>query len=386
MDERVFFAAAPSYSQSAVDDAVEGLFRQLPAAVLLAPGKKVLLKPNLLSGTAPEKAVTTHPAVVKAVIRAAKRRGVAAADITVADSPGGPHASGLVKAAWKASGIAAVCAEEGVQLYTGTASGEAPKAEGAKRRFTLLEPVLAADVIIDLPKCKTHMMTGLSAATKNLFGCIPGLQKAEWHMRCPQKEDFGDMLIDLLLTVKPSFAVLDGVVAHEGNGPSGGSPRPLGFLAAAEDMLSMDLALCRMLGLAPESVPYLAAAGRRGLCPAAFDPALAAGETALFAPVENFRLPDSWRKMNFSDSAPPGSALGGARGGKVGRAPAPDRPGALHRLRPLRRDLSPAHHRAEEQKGSHQAQRLHPLLLLPRGLPGAGHRHKAVFPLSKTVR
>ena len=155
MDERVFFAAAPSYSQSAVDDAVEGFFRQLPAAVLLAPGKKVLLKPNLLSGTAPEKAVTTHPAVVAAVIRAAKRRGVAAADITVADSPGGPHASGLVKAAWKASGIAAVCAEEGVQLYTGIASGEAPKAEGAKRRFTLLEPVLAADVIIDLPKCKT---------------------------------------------------------------------------------------------------------------------------------------------------------------------------------------------------------------------------------------
>lgn len=381
MDERVFFAAAPSYSQSAVDDAVEGLFRQLPAAVLLAPGKKVLLKPNLLSGTAPEKAVTTHPAVVAAVIRAAKRRGVAPADITVADSPGGPHASGLVKAAWKASGIAAVCAEEGVQLYTGTASGEAPKAEGAKRRFTLLEPVLAADIIIDLPKCKTHMMTGLSAATKNLFGCIPGLQKAEWHMRCPKKEDFGDMLIDLLLTVKPSFAVLDGVVAHEGNGPSGGSPRPLGFLAAAEDMLSMDLALCRMLGLAPESVPYLAAAGRRGLCPAAFDPALAAGETALFAPVENFRLPDSWRKMNFSDSAPPGGALGGARGGKMGRAPAPDRPGALHRLRPLRRDLPPAHHRAEKQKGSHQAQRLHPLLLLPRGLPGAGHRHKAVFPL-----
>lgn len=193
------------------------------------------------------------------------------------------------------------------------------------------------------------------------------------------------MLIDLLLTVKPAFAVLDGIVGHEGNGPSGGSPRPLGFLAAAEDMLSMDLALCRMLGLAPESVPYLAAAGRRGLCPAAFDPALAAGETALFAPVENFRLPDSWRKMNFSDSAP-GRCAGRCPRWKSGSPPAEDRPGALHRLRPLRRDLPPAHHRAEKQKGSHQAQRLHPLLLLPRGLPGAGHRHKAVFPLSKTVR
>ena len=304
MDERVFFAAAPGYDQGAVDAAVEQLLGQLPAASLLAPGKKVLLKPNLLSGTAPEKAVTTHPAVVAAVIRAAKRRGVAAADITVADSPGGPRTPVLLKGAWKASGIAAVCAEEGVSLYTGTASGEAPKAPGAKRSFTLLGPVLAADIIIDLPKCKTHMMTGLSAATKNLFGCIPGLQKAEWHMRCPKKEAFGEMLVDLLLTVRPAFAVLDGIVGHEGNGPSGGNPRPLGFLAAAEDPLSMDLALCAMLGIAPERVPYLAAAQRLGLCPAAFDPALAAGETALFAPVENFRLPDSWRKMNFSDSAP----------------------------------------------------------------------------------
>ena len=304
MDERVFFAAAPDYSPAAVEAAVEQLLGQLPAAALLAPGKKVLLKPNLLSGTAPEKAVTTHPAVVAAVIRAAKRRGVAACDITVADSPGGPHASGLVKAAWKASGIAAVCASEGVNLYTGTASGEAPKAQGAKRRFTLLEPVLAADVIVDLPKLKTHMMTGLTAATKNLFGCIPGLQKAEWHMRCPQKDAFGEMLVDLLLTVKPAFAVLDAVVAHEGNGPSGGSPRPLGFLAAAQDPLSMDLAMCAVIGVEPERVPYLAAAQRRGLCPAAFDPALAAGETGLFAPAEHFRLPDSWRRMNFSDSAP----------------------------------------------------------------------------------
>lgn len=304
MDDRVFFAAAPRYDAETVDRAVEALLAQLPAAALLGPGKKVLLKPNLLSGTAPERAVTTHPAVVAAVIRAAKRRGVAASDIAVADSPGGPHTAGRVKAAWKISGIAAVCAAEGAVLVAGGAGGEAPRAGGVKRRFTLLEPVLAADVIIDLPKFKTHMMTGLSAATKNLFGCIPGLQKAEWHMRCPKKEDFGDMLVDLLLTVRPSFAVLDAVTAHEGNGPSGGSPRATGFLAASENLLSMDLALCAMAGLAPGQVPYLAAAHGRGLCPAAFDPALAAGEAALFKPVEHFRLPDSWRRMNFSDSAP----------------------------------------------------------------------------------
>ena len=304
MDDRVLFAAVPGYDQPAVDAAVERLLAGLPAAGRLAPGKKVLLKPNLLTGAAPGRAVTTHPAVLKAVIRAVKRRGVAAADITVADSPGGAHTPARLKAAYKVSGLAAVCGAEGVCLYTGAQSGPAARPAGAAREFTLLAPVLAADVIVNLPKLKTHMMTGLSAATKNLFGCVPGLQKAEWHMRCPQKEQFGDMLIDLLLTVKPAFSVLDGVLAHEGDGPSGGSPRPVGLLAAAEDALQMDLALCRMLGLEAARVPYLAAAMGRGLCADAFDGEKAAGEAELWRPLPGFLLPGSWRRVDFADSTP----------------------------------------------------------------------------------
>ena len=306
MDERVFFAAAPSYSQSAVDAAVEQLLRQLPAAVLLAPGKTVLLKPNLLCAAAPEKAVTTHPAVVKAVIRAAKRRGVAASDIIVADSPGGPHASGLVKAAWKASGIAAACAEEGVGLYTGAASGEAPKAEGAKRRFTFLEPVLAADVLIDLPKAKTHMMTGLSAATKNLFGCIPGLQKAELHMRFPDRERFGRMMAEVWQCVRPDLVVMDAVLAMEGDGPAGGAPRRVGCLIGGEDAWGIDLAVCRMMGLAPDSVPYLAGGMKLGLCPAALDERRLCGDTELAQPIPGWKLPSGAVRLDFTNRFPRG--------------------------------------------------------------------------------
>ena len=115
MDERVFFAAAPGYDRDAVDAAVERLLQQLPAASLLAPGKKVLLKPNLLSGTAPEKAVTTHPALVRAVIRAVKRRG--AQQITLADSPGGVYTPAVLHGIYRASGLAQVCEEEGAALY-----------------------------------------------------------------------------------------------------------------------------------------------------------------------------------------------------------------------------------------------------------------------------
>ncbi len=295
MDDKVYFAAAGSYGPAAVEAAVERLFCQLPAAAAIGPGKKVLLKPNLLAKHGPDKAVTTHPEVLRAVIRAVKRRG--ADDLLVADSPGGPYTPALVKGIYKASGLAAVCQEEQVPLYTACESAEA-------KGFTLLRPVLEADVLIDLPKLKTHMMTGLSAATKNLFGCIPGLQKAEWHMRLPEKERFGEMLVDLLEAVKPAFAVLDGIVAHEGDGPSGGTPRPAGFVAAAEDPLQMDLALCAMVGLEPAQVPYLSAAMRRGLCAERFDAAQAAGEAELFAPIRGFKLPSSWGSVDFADNAP----------------------------------------------------------------------------------
>lgn len=301
MDKNVYFAAAANYDQQTVDAAVERLFCQLPAAQVLG-GKRVLLKPNLLAKHTPERAVTTHPAMVRAVIRAVRRRG--AASITVADSPGGVYNPGILRSIYKVSGLTDVCREEGAALYTDCKSREVPAKGQVVKQFTLLEPVLDCDVIINLPKLKTHMMTGLSAATKNLFGCIPGLQKAEWHMRFPDKERFGGMLVDLLYTVKPGFAILDGILAQEGDGPAGGTPRMVGIVAAAEDHLQMDLALCRMLGIRPKDVPYLNAAISRGLCPEQFDPACAKGEGELCRPIPGYRLPSSWGSVDFADKAP----------------------------------------------------------------------------------
>ena len=301
MDNNVYFAAAASYDQQTVDAAVERLFCQLPAAEALA-GKRVLLKPNLLAKHTPERAVTTHPALVRAVIRAVRRRG--AASIMVADSPGGVYNPAILRSIYKVSGLADVCREEGAALYTDCRSRETASGGKLVRAFTLIEPVLDCDVLINLPKLKTHMMTGLSAATKNLFGCIPGLQKAEWHMRFPDKERFGEMLIDLLDCVKPGFAILDGILAQEGDGPAGGTPRMVGLVAAAENHLQMDLALCHMLNIRPKDVPYLNAAIGRGLCPERFDLACARGEGELCRPIPGYRLPSSWGSVDFADKAP----------------------------------------------------------------------------------
>ena len=292
MNDSVLARRVPSYDPALLDEAVEAIFAALPAAKRIGPDTKVLLKPNLLAKHAPEKAVTTHPEVVAAVIRAVKRRG--AKSITVADSAGGPATPALMKGIYRTCGMEAVCQAEGADLWLGTESGErSAPAGGLVSRFTLIQPVLEADFIIDLPKLKTHVMTGATAAVKNLFGCVPGLQKAEFHMRFPEKEHFGNMLIDLLGTVRPDMAILDAVVALEGDGPAGGDPRAAGLVMGGENLLQMDLACCGLMGLDPMRVPYLAAAHERGLCPTSFDEALWQGNVP-YAPIPGFKLPQSY--------------------------------------------------------------------------------------------
>ncbi len=120
-----------------------------------------------------------------------------------------------MQAIYRASGLAAACEQYGAALYTGCRALPR-KAQGVRvHEFNLIEPVHEADFIIDLPKIKTHVMTGMSCAVKNLFGTVPGLQKAELHMRFPEKQAFGEMLVDLCETVRPSLVIADGILAME---------------------------------------------------------------------------------------------------------------------------------------------------------------------------
>ena len=295
MAKPVIVQRANSYDQAQIDSAVEAVFAALPAVGRLGAGSHVLLKPNLLAKHPPEHAVTTHPAVITAVIRAVHRRGVPLSQIVLADSMGGVYNPTLMKAAYHASGMEQACRAEGIECYTGC-KWQLRKTNGALvQEFSLIQPVLEADFIIDLPKLKTHVMTGYTGAVKNLFGCIPGLQKAEWHTRFSDRERFGNMLIDLLQTVQPDMAVMDAVVGMQGDGPAGGEPREVGLILGSEDLLNLDLAACRMIGMPPMRVPYLEAAHRRGLCAEQFDLRDLAGDTAAFAPIQGYKLPSSYQ-------------------------------------------------------------------------------------------
>lgn len=295
MAKPVIVQRANSYDQAQIDSAVEAVFAALPAAGRLGAGSHVLLKPNLLAKHPPEHAVTTHPAVITAVIRAVHRRGVPLSQIVLADSMGGVYNPTLMKAAYHASGMEQACRAESIECYTGC-KWQLRKTNGKLvQEFSLIQPVLEADFIIDLPKLKTHVMTGYTGAVKNLFGCIPGLQKAEWHTRFSDRERFGSMLIDLLQTVQPDMAVMDAVVGMQGDGPAGGEPREVGLILGSEDLLNLDLAACRMIGMPPMRVPYLEAAHRRGLCAECFDLRDLAGDTAAFAPIQGYKLPSSYQ-------------------------------------------------------------------------------------------
>lgn len=301
MEHSVFVQKVDGYGVQ-VDQAVEAIFAASERARGLGPHSKVLIKPNLLAKHVPDHAVTTHPAVVAACIRALRRRGVQ--DIVVADSPGGLYNPSIMRSVYQASGLSWECRSLETQVYTECRSGIRAAQGKLVRQFQLLEPVLQADFIVNVPKLKTHVMTGMSCAVKNLFGTVPGLQKAEFHMRFPEKESFGDMLVDLCETVKPDLTVVDGVLAMEGDGPAGGVPRQLNLILGGENPYAIDLTVCHMMGLPAMAVPYLNAAHRRGLCPEKADPTWLCGDVKEADPIGDFRLPESYTNINFSNRAP----------------------------------------------------------------------------------
>ncbi len=253
---KVALAKCPDYSRANVERAVGELLGLLGGVGTFAsPGAGVFLKPNLLAGRPPEDAVTTHPEVVRAVARAVLDAGAKA---TVGDSPG---IGSLAEVAAK-SGITAVADELGIPLGPLTEAIAVPRPPGARfRKLLLARRVLDADLVINLPKVKTHQQMFLTLAVKNLFGCVVGREKIAWHLNAGRDARlFARALVEICHAVAPGLNIADGVVGMEGSGPSHGAPRRFGFLAASADPFALDAALTWLLGFRKEDVPVLAAA------------------------------------------------------------------------------------------------------------------------------
>jgi uncharacterized protein (DUF362 family) len=209
----------------------------------LPPGTspaRVLIKPNLLRGATPARAVTTHPALIVEAVRALREGGH---EVTVADSP----AIGTARGNLRAMGCLEAIGALGARVSTLGDATEVRLPTG--RLLPVSRCALEMDVILNLPKWKTHVQVGMTGAVKNLFGCVPGPRKAMQHIAYGHREgEFLEMLIGLAALLRPSLTVVDGVVAMEGDGPGGGTPRPCGWIFSGRDPVALDRVLASLMG------------------------------------------------------------------------------------------------------------------------------------------
>ena len=231
---------------------------------LIPRGSRVFLKVNLLTGKEPSEAVTTHPAVVQALASLLLEAGM---EVTIGDSPGGPFLSGRMDRIYRITGMKKAAEMSGARLNQNLESGEVvfPQAFRLKR-FDMMQAVLEADAVISLCKMKTHSMTQMTGAVKNVFGVMPGLTKAALHFRFPQLEDFAHAMVDICEKVNPIISVMDGIEAMEGPGPSAGAVNQAGVLLVSTCPHHLDLAAARWMGMDPNQAPLLFAARQRELC------------------------------------------------------------------------------------------------------------------------
>lgn len=286
MHTTVAVARCPDYSHG-VQQAVEKLLDDLGGLKqFVRPNQSVLIKPNMLTDASPEQAITTHPEVVRALIRLIKKEG---AKPTVADSP----TSVLeIEQVWECTGFRSLCKDENIPLINLEKAGSKQFTLG-KTSFSVAQPVLEADVLISVPKVKTHVLTVLTAAVKNMYGTIPGFQKTILHKIYPNPEQFGDFLAGLYGIVKPNLAVADAIIGMEGNGPSGGNPVNLGFLAASADAVALDIAICQLLGIDTRKVLYFRGLRDRDFGETDWQKIEILGDAQPLL-QKSFRLPGAW--------------------------------------------------------------------------------------------
>jgi uncharacterized protein (DUF362 family)/Pyruvate/2-oxoacid:ferredoxin oxidoreductase delta subunit len=284
MKSSVSIVKCPNYDENKV---LSGLRRSIDLIggiqTFVKKGHHVLLKPNLLYGKSPEKAVTTHPAIVKGVIEIVREAGGVP---FIGDSP---SIGSLMKAAEKA-GIKAVADEMKCPLVEFNRPVLPPNGKGKIfKQLEIDQTVLEADVIINLPKWKTHVQMLLTLGVKNLFGCIPGPRKALWHLKAGEdRKTFARILVDIYQVIQPSLTLLDGIVGMEGNGPNSGRPIPLGLILASGDSLSLDQIVCDLLGISRKSLLTNRVAFEQGLGKDKID---VVGERVEDVKISNFQFP-----------------------------------------------------------------------------------------------
>jgi len=292
MSTTVSLIRAQSYELNALRTAVEQLLEPLGGmGAIVKPGDRVLLKPNLLTASYPTKECVTRPELVYCVAQLVQAAG---GKPFLGDSPG----FGTVRGVAQANGYLPLMAELNIPIVE--FRGKRYEAAGEDFNHLLIsKEAMDADVVINLPKVKSHAQLMVTMGVKNLFGCVPGKMKAWWHMEAGKDSArFGAMLVETAQTINPDLTIIDGIIGHEGNGPMRGEPRALGVLGAARNVFALDRAIAEILRVDPAIILTVATSQRLGVCPE-----LADIDFPLCQPEElqiaDWRLPDTLVPIDF---------------------------------------------------------------------------------------
>lgn len=262
---------------------VEDVFKQFPKEV---KGKKVLIKPNMLGPFEQERGVTTSPLLIEALVDYLLEQG---ADVTVGDNPGGQ--GGGVIATAKKCGI--YQASKGHFENIGASCQLIDFNSRFAKQINISTAILEADILIDLPRFKTHAYAGISGSIKNMFGIVVGPGKAKLHFATPKPDDFHELLVDLYQVRVPDLIIMDGVYAMEGMGPTNGKLKQINKVLASDDGVALDATMTRMMGFDINLIRHILVAAERKIGVYKEEDIEVIGDASQ---IKDFELPISYSK------------------------------------------------------------------------------------------
>lgn len=252
---KVYVELSENYQYSSVQRAIFSMLESSEFSKKLFPKAKVLIKTNLLMKKSPEEAVTTHPAVIRAIAEFLIQKDVIP---IIGDSPAGPFTKGALEGIYRISGMSEVADKTGALLNYDIGFREVYHPDAVLlKKFDIIDVVLNADFVISAAKMKTHGMMTFTGAVKNLFGVIPGLTKAEYHFKLVEQENFAYHLIDIERFVRPDFSLIDAIDCMEGNGPSNGIKRHVGLLIGGVNPYEVDYTAAEIASIPSDWIPTL---------------------------------------------------------------------------------------------------------------------------------
>jgi uncharacterized protein (DUF362 family)/NAD-dependent dihydropyrimidine dehydrogenase PreA subunit len=239
MKRKVWIARCESYDEQLVEQVINDWFKQLGPINDWCHAQKVILKPNLLSARDPGKAITTHPAVIKAVAKAFLASGK---QVLVVESGVGKLSEETLRLAYRVCGLQALADEINLELNYDISYQ-------VINGHNILTPVADAEFIVNLCKMKTHGLMYYTGAVKNMLGVVPGKHKAALHSVNPTPKQFANYLLNLNQVVSPQLNIMDGIIGMQGDGPANGFPKHSKLLLMSWDCHALDYVATQVMGL-----------------------------------------------------------------------------------------------------------------------------------------